>query len=370
MIPAGLIPVVIGIDRFFISPSRSTGMHSRTWLTLFCLFLIVASAGAVCWGDAEIAPPSGFPDCPGSFADSYQEHWPRLPTDTEIGTAKEDYLTYLQDQNTKIRIDDVKIVKYHYCEGDWTNHGDMRVQYSWWWTSTTGEGAWQSDSKDASLIYLPGTKTFEFAVNHVPSPYFSFNGAGFTQGFATGPCSRGTGVTPTTSGGAAKPPADDEEFPWVVVIGALGALGVAGIAGAKVLGGKKESLKPAPSGKKTEKKDEKKEEEVSYILQLSADRLLVTPDQPATLTVTVWKRTGERAPVPAPEASVTIGNPAGSGLSVSPSTGGSPLSARIAAAGEPAGSPVVLEVTATAGMTSKKAVVTVEVTGKADMEFF
>ena len=161
-------------------------------------------------------------------------------------------------------------------------------------------------------------------------------------------------------------PPDEPEFPWVVVIGVIGVLGIGAAVGAKVLGGKKPA--PATAGKVREK-EKKKEESVTYILQMSAIKLSVTAEQSASLTVAVWKKVGENPPVHEPGAVVTVGNPADSGLSVNPPTGNSPLQSEIKLAGEPKGPTVILGITATAGGTTKKAEVTVEISSKTRIEF-
>jgi|GEM_PF-1668789 len=167
-------------------------------------------------------------------------------------------------------------------------------------------------------------------------------------------------------------PPPDGDGTWILVIAAIGVLGVGAVIGAKLLGGKK----PAPvtpgtasEGGEKEKKEKKKEEPVTYILQLSANHVSVTPDEPASLTVAVWKKVGDRPPVPEPGAVVTVENPADSGLSVTPSTGNSPLQAEIALAGEMKRPSVQLGITATAGGTMRKAEVTVDVSSKTRIEF-
>ncbi len=170
-----------------------------------------------------------------------------------------------------------------------------------------------------------------------------------------------------SGGSTSSNPPKEPEFPWVVVIGAIGALGVAAVAGAKLLGGKKST--PSEKTGEKEKKEKKKGESVTYILQLSADHLSVSAEQSASLTITVWKKEGDSPPTPEPGAVVTVMNPAGSGLSVTPSAGNSPLQAEVALAGEPKEPTAILGITATAGGTTKKAEVTVDVSSKTRIEF-
>jgi hypothetical protein len=166
-------------------------------------------------------------------------------------------------------------------------------------------------------------------------------------------------------------PPPDGDGTWILVIGVIGVLGVGVVVGAKLLGGKKpDPVTPGTAGQKEEKKKEKKKEEsVTYILQLSANHVSVTPDESASLTIAVWKKVGDSPPVPEPGAFVTLENPADSGLSVTPSKGNSPLQAEIALAGEMKRPSVTLGITATAGGTTKKAEVTVDVSSKTRIEF-
>jgi len=167
-------------------------------------------------------------------------------------------------------------------------------------------------------------------------------------------------------GSTPPPPPPEGDSTWVIVVGTLGVLGAGAIAGAKILGGKKTA--PATDDKGSEK-EKKKKEPVTYILQLSANHLSVSSEEPASLSVTVWKKTGDKPPAPASDAVVTISNPPGSGLSVTPFTGNSPLRAEIAQTGDAKKPSVVLGITASAGGTTKKAEVTVDVSGRTKIEF-
>ncbi|HOV68643.1 MAG TPA: hypothetical protein PLI31_09840, partial [Methanoregulaceae archaeon] len=117
-------------------------MDRRTWFCLLSLLLIAPSAHALCHWDPDTTPQPGFRECIGSYQETGgvdAQFWPRFPTDAEIESAKEEHLAWLQDQDTKTRVDDIKVVKYHTCNGNWTNQVEMRVEYAWWWVSTTGE---------------------------------------------------------------------------------------------------------------------------------------------------------------------------------------------------------------------------------------
>jgi hypothetical protein len=166
-------------------------------------------------------------------------------------------------------------------------------------------------------------------------------------------------------GNSPTPPPEGDNT-WVVVVGAIGVLGACAVAGAKILGAKK----PAPeTPEKGSEKEKKKKDPVTYILQLSASYLSVTSEQPASLSVAVWKKEGDKPPVPEPGAVITVVNPPGSGLSVTPSTGNSPLQAEIAQAGDAKDPSVVLGITATAGGTTKEAEITVDVRSGTRIEF-
>jgi len=353
-------------------------MRSRLLLTLLCFLLIIAPAHAVCnWDREDTAAYPGIADCTGTL-DSGQ--WPRLPTDTEIASAKEVYLAWLQQEGDSTRrIDDATVVKFHYCEGgNWQNHVDTRVAYSWWWQSTTGEGEWQSGETDTFLIYTPGSRTFEFVATSVPSMFW-FSPSSYTQGFATGPCSGGSGAATVTQGGNANPPADEAEFPWVVVIGALGALGAAGLVGAKVLGGKKGSAattppvmikKPAPSGEKTEK-EESKQGEVSYILQISpTDTINVGTKKPGSFSATVWKVNAGGTPALAGNAVISLTVPAQApGLSVTPGSGMGSVTVNVSLE-QPAGiDRTKIKVNASVGGKGISAFVTVNFDAETKIEF-
>ena len=342
-------------------------MHHRAWFCLLCLVLIAPSAHALCHWDPDTTPQPGIRECEGSHED-YDPEWPRHPTDAEIESAKEDFLAELKGGEARTRIDDVKVVTFHTCSGNWTNHVEMRVGFTTWWESITGEGKWVQGYDETFLVYTPGSKAFEFVRTRVPSAYFSGMYGDPPQGFARGPCADAPATTSTVRGAPTPPPPDDDgEIPWVVVIGALAVLGAAGFAGAKVLGGRG---KDGERETKEEKKKDEPEEKVTYILQLSSDRLVVGPEQPAPLSVSVWKREGNSAPQPAPGASITITAPPSSGVLVGPPAGASPLTTTVSAEGAAPSTPVILEVVASVGETSTRATVTVEVTGESRMEFY
>ncbi|HPA07893.1 MAG: hypothetical protein KA094_01430 [Methanoregulaceae archaeon] len=340
-------------------------MSCRTWLFLLCFLLVITPANALCHWAPEVTPPPGVPPCRG-YPDSLQQPWPRLPTDTEIETAKEEYLAYQLEGSERRRIDSVVVAKYHTCEGTWINHVDMEMKYSWWWESVTGEGEWQPSTAYTFLIYDPARNRFEFVLDIGMSPYFLGFITNPVQGFATGSCSSGGGaVVPTVSGGSVAPESDDNS--WVVIIGAIAVIGGGLAIGAKKLaGGKGEK-----DTREKKKKEKKEPEKVRYILQLSTDRVTVTPDSAASLKVTAWKIVGTSPPAPAPEAAITLTVPAGNeGLSVQPASGTGSVEASVALVSQVAKSPVLITVTASAGKSSVSAQVTVEIPAEYLMEFF
>jgi len=149
---------------------------------------------------------------------------------------------------------------------------------------------------------------------------------------------------------------------WIVIIGMLVIL-VGGLAlGTKKFGKQKNS----------EKIDERnKKEQIRYILQLSTDRVTVTPDSPAKLEVTAWKVVDSRPPVPAPEAAITLAITAGNeGLSVTPTSGTGSVQATITLLSQVSKSPVLVTVTASAKNSSVSSQVTVEIPAEYLMEFF
>ena len=65
----------------------------RFLLLCTCILLLVTSVNAVCfWGSAA---NEYLPACDG-YTDS-THHWPRLPSDIEIGAAKDDLVDYLMN---------------------------------------------------------------------------------------------------------------------------------------------------------------------------------------------------------------------------------------------------------------------------------
>jgi hypothetical protein len=342
-------------------------MSCRTWLTFICLLMIIASAEGLCHWDVEVTPAPGMERCRGNY-DSRQNPWPRLPTDAEIETAKEDYLAFLMEGDDQRRIDGVNVAKFHTCEGSWVNRVEMQVDWSWWWSSIAaepGEGEWKPAISYTFLVYSPGSDEFEFVATTIPSVYFLGMSGDTVQGFATGSCSGGG---TTGSSGGSSPPESDDGLPWVVIVGALAVLGAAGFAGAKLLGGKK---KTAAAGKPEEKKKKKEQEKVRYILQLSTDRLTVTADATAHLTVTAWKIIGDTPSAPAPEAAITLTiPPEDRGLSVQPPSGQGTVEASVSLVSQVSRNPVTITVTASAGKSSISSTVTVEIPADYVMEFF
>jgi hypothetical protein len=137
------------------------------------------------------------------------------------------------------------------------------------------------------------------------------------------------------------------------------------IGARKLAGGKGEK------DTREKKKKEKEPEKVRYILQLSKDRVTITPEATAHLKVTAWKIVGENPPAPAPEAGITLTLPAGNeGLSIQPASGTGSVETSIALVSQVSKSPVSITVTASAGKSSVSAQVTVEIPAEYLMEFF
>jgi hypothetical protein len=170
------------------------------------------------------------------------------------------------------------------------------------------------------------------------------------------------GISCGSTGTGPTPPPDDDNS-WIVIIGAIAVIGGGLAIGAKKLGSKG---KPTSDDKK-----KKEKEKVRYILQISTERLTVTPDASAHLKVTAWKIVGENPPAPAPEATITLKVPAGNeGLSIQPASGTGSVEASVALVSQVSKSPVMITVTATAGKSSVSAQVTVEIPAEYLMEFF
>lgn len=165
----------------------------RRFLLLgICLLLLATSANAVCmWGTIG---NNNLPACDG-FQDSHRNHWPRLPSDIEIGLAKDDFVDYVMhsDPDDEIRIDSVEVAKYHYCEGSMINHVEIETPYSWR-ELTAGTTDWQESNMQGFLVYSPSKKKFEFAISNHPSMYFPFPDE-YEKGFSEDSCGAAAKVT-------------------------------------------------------------------------------------------------------------------------------------------------------------------------------
>ncbi len=141
----------------------------------------------------------------------------------------------------------------------------------------------------------------------------------------------------TTTGGG---------LPWQAIAGGLGAVAAAAaaMAGAAAKTSAKSKTKQDPN------------QPIGYILNVSSDRLSVSPEQSQTLTVTVYQVMPDGRPVPA-AANISLTAPPGA--SVQPASGASPLSAVVWQTGEIAPGAQLLVQAATAGGSSQTAVTVV-----------
>lgn len=147
----------------------------------------------------------------------------------------------------------------------------------------------------------------------------------------------GSATGGTTTGGG---------LPWQPVAGGLGAVAAAAaaMAGAAAKTSAKSKTKQDPN------------QPIGYILNVSSDRLSVSPEQTQPLTVTVYQVMPNGQPVPA-AANISLTAPPGA--SVQPASGSSPLSAIVWQTGEiPPGAQLLVQA-ATAGGSSQTAVAVV-----------
>lgn len=140
-------------------------------------------------------------------------------------------------------------------------------------------------------------------------------------------------------------------FPWGLAIGA-GVIGAAGVAAAATL----VIAKALSQGKKPQK-----DEPMGYVLQVSQDTLMVTEQEPATLTVTAHRVDPGGATSVAPEVrlEITVG-PNGRELSVAPKSGAGQLTCTVSLTGPPAGNQTTLTITGRARGSSTTATVKVQ----------
>jgi hypothetical protein len=145
----------------------------------------------------------------------------------------------------------------------------------------------------------------------------------------------------------------DGPGPWRRVVGGAAAVAAAALTLASAAAG---ALSRA--GKRSP--NDADQGPIGYVLQLSADRLVVTPSAPATLTVAAWAvdaRGGHRL---APDVGLRIDAPAGSGVRVTPAEGRGRIDAAVALDGTAAPSQTVLTVTGASSAGPVTAEVTIE----------
>ena len=299
-------------------------------LFLLLFITIMIPANAVCWAGTMYEEESGLLKCTGTLNkyENGKASWPRLPTNTEIESARQDFEQYWRAQKQKNpayfgELPTYITKKRHECKNgipiNNVNVIGVRDDYF-----DDGYG----------LVYNPSRDNFEFLVSFNPPlvhPISELNNYDYFNGWATESTCGYKGP-----GSSQVPPEDN--IPWVVVIGAIGALGVAAVAGAKVLGKKP----PAPQKPSTPREKEKeKKKPVQYILQFLPESLAKTavagvvhlqagPGESASFTVVVKKRLQDGTITSAPEAQISIvPKPGTEGISVAPSRGSGQVSCTV-----------------------------------------
>ncbi|WP_338229133.1 hypothetical protein [Algoriphagus taiwanensis] len=118
----------------------------------------------------------------------------------------------------------------------------------------------------------------------------------------------------------------DEDLPWTTIIGVVTAAAVA-LALRKALKRKAKAAESSKSSKKEKKKEEEEEEEeAQYILQLSAARFDLKPDEPQFLEINVYKITPKSQKKYPAEIKIQNREKA---LKISPVSGTSPLKCQL-----------------------------------------
>ncbi len=159
-------------------------------------------------------------------------------------------------------------------------------------------------------------------------------------------------ATSPSNGDTVLPPPDDG-VPWTTVVG--GTAAVAAAAATLVARAKKNKK----IGKEEGDKPDDPEETVGYVLQLSAERVEVSPEEQAILQITAWRVDSTGAYQEAGEVTLEIQVPSDSGLTLVPLTGQGRMECRISQTGNPPAGPVVLTIIGTAPEGETRASVTV-----------
>jgi phage protein U len=157
------------------------------------------------------------------------------------------------------------------------------------------------------------------------------------------PSSSSSSSEPSDS--ATPSPSSDEELPWTTIIGVVTAAAVA-LALRKALKKKtkpQDSFKPSKSSKKEKKEEE--EEEAHYILQLSAEKFELQPDEPQLLEINVYKITPKSQKKYPAEIQIQNSEKA---LKITPQSGSTPMRCQLTLKDKPSRSSFTFTVRATA----------------------
>lgn len=219
------------------------------------------------------------------------------------------------------------------------------------------------------LLFLFSPVTGQTPEGPVPVPCCPENGQRCTGGAdcIDGICHKECGNNPFTQDCecTVAEPGGDGAVVILVVIGVISAIAVGG-ALVVAKGRRKET-----SGTRGEDKTQPS----VYILQLSTDRLTISPGNPGRLVATVWKKDAGGILNPAPAAGIAIrAPPSAPWLVVAPAAGKGTLESTFSVAQDASGGfatgTIPVPVVATAEGTSVTANLSVEITGAYTMETY
>lgn len=250
-----------------------------------------------------LVPKMGF-----GQADPYA--WNRLPTDSEINTAKQNLIKELtQTISVNGKVVDQKnvrlspLIKMHVKSkvGQLPPEDISRLIVFVEVTGIMG-----SKSGEYNLFQNKQTGKFGFArhadyINTIDERYSNMmahldsypnNGSGLARGFAPSIGRTSAPENNNTSSVNEGTPSEDDETPWELVIGGSIAAAVAAII-RKIL--KKGAASKTTKSNKNQKEKEKdeNEEDAHYILQLSKETFQLKLNEPETLEIRVWKVTAK-----------------------------------------------------------------------------
>jgi hypothetical protein len=258
-------------------------------------------------------------------------NWPRLPSDGEIEAA----FSRIQPQTYNVNGQDLSALAPKYGELKWQkmhtlqprrNHVIATYMQTYMATYNSTAQSWHCMAlgyADGQYRFIPvGMRNFQ--TREARDQWVSQYNPGWLSDTSAPESSNGESQVPD----------------WVLVVGGSAALGAAVTAVVKSLKKRKKSDDP-------EKPEQKKSKDYAYILQLSADRIVLEPGKPAALIIQAWKVDADGRRTQATNASLAVssGDPA---VLTSPSRGFGNMQCSIAVQGNPKTQIVKLMVTGAA----------------------